>query len=234
MDALTQLMSEIDIIKKIPLFSELEPKELEQVKNIYLLRKYKKGQIIFIEGEPGEAVYFVKRGKIKIYKSDAEGREYILHIFGPGDIFAETVLLEGGPYPASAEAVEDSMVGIIKNEDLEELLKKNTDIALKIMKILSNRLRESQEKLKNFVFRDTFDRTACALHRMALDYGIKTPHGIEVELPITRTELAAMVGTSRETVTRMLSEMKRKGIINMDRQKIIIKNERELMRCVRD
>jgi len=124
LDALTQLMSEIDIIKKIPLFSELEPKELEQVKNIYLLRKYKKGQIIFIEGEPGEAVYFVKRGKIKIYKSDAEGREYILHIFGPGDIFAETVLLEGGPYPASAEAVEDSMVGIIKNEDLEELLKK--------------------------------------------------------------------------------------------------------------
>lgn len=234
MDALTQLMSEIDIIKKIPLFSELEPKELEHVKNIYLLRKYKKGQIIFIEGEPGEAVYFVKSGKIKIYKSDAEGREYILHIFGPGNIFAETVLLGGGPYPASAEAVEDSIVGIIQNQDLEELLKKHTDIALKIMKILSNRLRESQEKLMNFVFRDTFDRTACALHRMALDYGTKTPRGIEIELPITRTELAAMVGTSRETVTRMLSEMKRKGIINMDRQKIIIKNERELMRCVRD
>jgi len=226
-------MSDIDLIKKIPLFSGLELEELNQVRNIYISKKYKKGQIIFFEGEPGEAVYFVKSGKIKIYKSDAEGREYILHIFGPGNIFAETVLLGGGPYPASAEAVEDSLVGIIQNRDLEELLKKNTDIAFKIMKILSNRLRESQDKIKNLVFRDTYDRTACALHRMSLDYGIKTPQGIEVELPITRTELASIVGTSRETVTRMLSEMKRKGIIEMDRQKIIVKNERELMRCVR-
>ncbi|NLZ54687.1 MAG: Crp/Fnr family transcriptional regulator [Thermoanaerobacteraceae bacterium] len=227
-------MSDIDLIRKIPIFSGLNLEELNQVSNIYISRKYKKGQIIFFEGEPGEAVYFVKEGKIKVYKSDAEGREYILHIFGPGNIFAETVLLGGDPYPANAEAVEDSVVGVIKNSDLEELLKKNTDIAFKIMKILSNRLRESQEKLKNFVFRDTFDRTACALHKMSLEHGTKTPRGIEVELPITRTELASIVGTSRETVTRMLSEMRRKGIIDMDKQKIIVKNERELMICVRD
>jgi CRP/FNR family cyclic AMP-dependent transcriptional regulator len=227
-------MSDLDIIRKIPIFSGLGPDELTEVKNIYLTGKYKKGNIIFFEGEPGEAVYFVKGGKIKVYKSDAEGREYILHIFGPGNIFAETVLLEGGPYPASAEAVEDSIVGMIKNQDLEDLLKKNTGIALKIMKILSHRLRESQDKIKNLVFRDTYDRTACALHRMSLDHGVKTHKGIEVELPITRAELASMVGTSRETVTRMLSEMRRKGIIDMNRQKITVLNERELMRCVRE
>jgi len=84
------------------------------------------------------------------------------------------------------------------------------------------------------VFRDTYDRTACALHRMSLDHGVKTHKGIEVELPITRAELASMVGTSRETVTRMLSEMRRKGIIDMKRQKITVLNERELMRCVRE
>lgn len=227
-------MGDLDIIKKMPIFSGLKPEELAEVKNIYLTGKYKKGKIIFFEGEPGEAVYFVKSGKIKIYKSDAEGREYILHIFGPGDIFAETVLLEGGPYPASAEAVEDSVVGMIKNQDLEELLKKNTGIAFKIMKILSYRLRESQDKIKNLVFRDTYDRTACALHKMSLDHGRKTSQGIEVELPITRTELASIVGTSRETVTRMLSEMRRKGIIDMNRHKITVLNERELMRCVRE
>lgn len=227
-------MSETDIIRKIPIFSDLEPEELKEVSNIYIPRKYKKGQIIFFEGDPGEAVYFVKEGKIKIYKSDPEGREYILHIFGPGNIFAETVLLGGEPYPANAEAVEDSVVGVIKNSDLEMLLKKNTDIAFKIIKVLSKRLRDSQENIKNLVFRDTYDRTACALHKMSLEHGIKTPQGIEVEMPITRSELASIVGTSRETVTRMLSEMKRKGIIDMDRQKIIIKNERELMVCVRD
>jgi len=225
-------MSDIDIIKKIPIFADLEPQELEKVSKIYISRQYKKGQIIFFEGEPGEAVYFVKEGKIKIYKADDEGREYILHIFGPGNIFAETVLFGSDPYPANAEAVEDSVIGLIKNRDLEELLKKNTDIAFKIIKVLSKRLRESQENIKNLVFRDTYDRTACALHKMALEHGIKTSHGIEVEMPITRSELASIVGTSRETVTRMLSEMKRKGIIDMDRQKIIIKNERALMVCV--
>ena len=225
-------MSDIDIIKKIPIFADLEPQELEKVSKIYISRQYKKGQIIFFEGEPGEAVYFVKEGKIKIYKADDEGREYILHIFGPGNIFAETVLFGSDPYPANAEAVEDSVIGLIKNRDLEELLKKNTDIAFKIIKVLSKRLRESQENIKNLVFRDTYDRTACALHKMALEHGIKTTNGIEVEMPITRSELASIVGTSRETVTRMLSEMKRKGIIDMDRQKIIIKNERALMVCV--
>jgi CRP/FNR family cyclic AMP-dependent transcriptional regulator len=227
-------MSDLDIIKKIPIFSGLGPEELTEVQNIYLTGKYEKGNILFFEGEPGEAVYFVKSGKIKVYKSDAEGREYILHIFGPGNIFAETVLLEGGPYPASSEAVEDSVVGMIKNRDLEDLLKKNIGIALKIMKILSHRLRESQDRIKNLVFRDTYDRTACALHRMSLDHGRRTPRGIEVELPITRAELASIVGTSRETVTRMLSDMRRKGIIDMDRQKITVLNERELMRCVRE
>ena len=227
-------MRDINIIKKIPIFSGLGPEELNDVKDIYVSKKIEKGKIIFFEGEPGNGVYFVKDGKIKIYKSDAQGREYILHIFGPGNIFAEAVLLEGGPYPASAEAVEDSVVGMIKNQDIENLLRKNNKIALKIMKILAHRLRESQEEIKNLVFRDTYDRTACVLHKMSLDHGIKTSKGIIVELPITRTELASIVGTSRETVTRMLSEMKRKGVIDMNRQKITILNERMLMKCVRD
>ena len=216
------------------LFSGLATEEISEIRNIILTGKYEKGKILFIEGESGEAVYFVKKGKIKIYKSDIEGREYILHIFGPGQIFAEAVLLEGGPYPASAVAVEDSVVGMIKNRDLEDLLKKNTEIALKIIKIMSHRLRESQDKIKNLVFKDTYARTACALHRMSLEHGTKTAKGIEVQLPITRAELGAIVGTSRETVTRMLSEMHRKGIINMDRQKITVLNETELMRCVRE
>jgi len=131
-------MSETDIIRKIPIFSDLEPEELKEVSNIYIPRKYKKGQIIFFEGDPGEAVYFVKEGKIKIYKSDPEGREYILHIFGPGNIFAETVLLGGDPYPANAEAVEDSVVGVIKNSDLESSLRKTPTLPLKSSKSCQN------------------------------------------------------------------------------------------------
>ncbi|MDN5331425.1 MAG: family transcriptional regulator, cyclic receptor protein [Tepidanaerobacteraceae bacterium] len=222
------------ILKKVYIFSELSDEELAKVKRLVNTKNYKKGTVIFFEGEPGDAVYFVKSGKVKVYKSDDEGREYILHIFGEGDVFAEAVLLGGGTYPAIAEAVEDSVVGFIKNEDLERLIRGNPDLAIKIIRIMASRLRDSQEKIKNLALRDTYDRTACLLHKISLDCGHRTSRGIEIDLPVTRQELAALVGTSRETVTRILSQMKRDGIIDIDRQKIIVLNERKLMRCVKD
>ncbi|AYO32095.1 MAG: family transcriptional regulator, cyclic receptor protein [Thermoanaerobacteraceae bacterium] len=224
---------DLDILKKIPIFSGLSNEELGKIKELVQAARYRKGVVIFQEGDPGEAVYFIKSGKIKIYKSDEEGREYILHIFQEGDVFAEAVLLGGGSYPASAEAVEDSVVGFIKNCDLEKLISQNLQISLKIIKVMAGRLREAQEQIKNLAFRDTYDRTACLLHKICLDYGHRTTNGIEVDLPFTRQEMAALVGTSRETVTRVLSDMKKNGIIDMDRQKIIVLNEKRLMRCIR-
>lgn len=224
---------EREILKKIPIFSGLSDDELGKIKELVQTARFRKGAVIFQEGDPGEAVYFVKSGKIKIYKSDEEGREYIVHIFQEGDVFAEAVLLGGASYPASAEAVEDSIVGFIKNSDLEKLISQNLQIALKIIKIMAGRLRETQEQIRNLAFRDTYDRTACMLHKICLDYGQRTQNGIEVDLPFTRQEMAALVGTSRETVTRVLSDMKKNGIIDMTRQKIIVLNEKKLMRCIR-
>ncbi|HHW01399.1 MAG TPA: Crp/Fnr family transcriptional regulator [Thermoanaerobacterales bacterium] len=224
---------EREILKKIPIFSGLSDDELGKIKELVQTARFRKGAVIFQEGDPGEAVYFVKFGKIKIYKSDEEGREYIVHIFQEGDVFAEAVLLGGASYPASAEAVEDSIVGFIKNSDLEKLISQNLQIALKIIKIMAGRLRETQEQIRNLAFRDTYDRTACMLHKICLDYGQRTQNGIEVDLPFTRQEMAALVGTSRETVTRVLSDMKKNGIIDMTRQKIIVLNEKKLMRCIR-
>ncbi|SHM17416.1 CRP/FNR family transcriptional regulator, anaerobic regulatory protein [Caldanaerovirga acetigignens] len=223
-----------DILKKVYIFSELSDEELVKVKRLVNTKNYKKGTVIFFEGDPGEAVFFVKSGKVKVYKGDDEGREFILHIFDEGDVFAEAVLLGGGTYPATAEAVEDSVVGFIKNEDLESFIKKSPDLAIKIIRIMAARLRDSQEKIKDLALKDTYDRTACMLHKISLDYGQRTSRGIEIDLPVTRQELAALVGTSRETVTRILSQMKKNGIIDIDRQKIIVLDERKLMRCRKD
>jgi CRP/FNR family transcriptional regulator len=226
-------MMGLDTLKKFSIFSGLPEEDLRKIQGLILTGDYRKGTVIFFEGEPGEAVYFIKSGKVKLYKCDEEGREYILNIFQDGDVIAEAVLFGGGPYPATAEAVEDSTVCVIKNRDLEDLIRKNPEIALRVIKIMSARLRESKEQIRNLAFRDTYDRTACMLHKICLDYGQKTPRGIEVELPFTRQELAALVGTSRETVTRVLSSMKKDGIIDIDRQKIVVLNEKKLMRCMR-
>lgn len=226
-------MLERDLLKRIPIFQELSPQEEAEIQGLMVTKRFKRGRIIFYEGDPGEAVYFVKAGKVKVYKSDEEGREYILKILGQGEVFAETVLLEGGPYPATAETVEDSTLGIINNRDLERLLMENCQIAIKMLTIVSQRLRDAQEQVRNLAFKDTYDRTSCMLHRMSLDHGIKTPRGIEVNLSLTRQEMASLVGTSRETVTRILSDMKREGIIDLDRQTIVVLNENRLMKCPR-
>lgn len=141
------------------------------------------------------------------------------------------MLLEGGPYPATAETVEDCILGIIKNSDLERLLMDNCQIALKMLYIVSQRLRDAQEQVRNLAFRDTYDRTSCMIHRMSLEHGVKTNRGIEVKLPLTRQEMASLVGTSRETVTRILSEMKKEGVIDLDRQTIVVLQQDRLMKC---
>ncbi|ADL08959.1 Crp/Fnr family transcriptional regulator [Thermosediminibacter oceani] len=223
-----------EALKKVYIFSGLSDGDLAKIRGLVNTRHYKKGTVIFFEGEPGEAVYFIKSGKVKVYKSDDEGREYILHIFGEGDVFAEAVLLGGGPYPATAEAVEDTTVAFIKNEDLERLIGQTPDLALRIIKVMASRLRDSQDKIKDLALKDTYDRTACLLHRISINYGQRTSRGIEIDLPVTRQELAALVGTSRETVTRILGQMKKQGIIDIDRQKIIVINEKMLMRCARE
>lgn len=222
-------MSKYDYLRQISIFSELKDEFLEKIHQISVLRKYGKGRIIIMEGEPGEAFFYVKSGIVKISKLSSDGREHILHILNEGHIFAEVTLFNKTVYPATAEVLEEAEVGIIKNEDLEKVIMQNPELSLQLIKYLNRRLVEAHMKIRNLALYDTYGRSAQALIKLAEDYGKSSSKGIELDLNISRQELANIVGTTRETVIRALTAFKKEGSIDIDKNTITIINMEKLM-----
>jgi CRP/FNR family transcriptional regulator len=215
-------MEKYDYLRQISIFSELKEGFLDEIDRISLLRKYGKGRIIFMEGEPGEAFFYVKSGLVKITKLSRDGREHILHILNEGHIFAEVTLFRKTVYPATAEVLEEAEIGMIKNEDLEKVIMENPELSLQLIMYLNRRLEEAHMKIRNLALYDTYGRTAQALVKLAEDYGRKSSKGIELDLNISRQELANIVGTTRETVIRVLTVFKKEHSIDIDRNTITI------------
>lgn len=191
-------------------------------------RRYAKNAVLFLEGEPGQAVFIIRRGRIKISKSTADGREQILHMLKDGDIFAEVVLFDQGPYPATAEAAEDSVVMVLQSRDMEELLLKQPVLAVKMLRLMGRRLRQAQLLIRDLALQDTYGRLAGLLLRFVRREGKRTREGVILELELTRQEMASMIGTSRETVARILNRFQKEGILSLDRQRILILDEGKL------
>lgn len=217
-----------EYLAKIPIFQDLSAEELDQIGQLARVRNYKKNMIVFMEGEPGEALYFVISGKVKISKTTADGREQILHILQHGDVFAEVVLIDGGPYPATSEVIESGQVGMLLNDDVENLIRSNPEIALKLLRLMSKRLRMAQRQVRDLALKDTYGRLAAMLLMLGKEHGEETTEGIKIDLPLSRQELANLIGTTRETVTRILGDFKKYKCLNLDKQVIIIIDQEKL------
>lgn len=217
-----------EYLRKIPLFADLTDEELQTVGQLARVRNYKKNMLIFMEKEPGEALYFVVSGKVKISKATADGREQILHILQPGDVFAEVVLIDRGTYPATAEVIEAGQIGMLMNDDVENLIRSNAEIALKLLRLVSKRLRLAQAQIRDLALKDTYGRLAGMLLILAKEHGEDSAAGVKIDLPLSRQEFANLIGTTRETVTRILGDFKKYKCIELDKQAIIITNEEKL------
>ena len=222
------MIDRLDFLKKIPYFSSVSKEELKAIADIMIERTYDKGQVLFMEGEFGEAVHFVVEGRVKISKTSEDGREHILYIATDGDIFAEVILFNEVNYPATAEVMEKSKIAIIRNEDLEKVLKAHPSMAVAIIKVLNKRLIDAQQRVKSLALHNTHGRTAQMLMKLAKEHGKKTDNGLELDLTISRQELANMVGTTRETVTRVLMAFKKYKLIEIDRNIIRITQPEKL------
>lgn len=214
------------LLKRIFVFSNLTEEELAKIAGIVRMRQYKKNSVIFHEGDPGEGLFFVQKGKIKLTKLSTDGKEKILHFCQAGDVFAEVMLFDEGEYPATAETLEDAEIGLIHNQDMERLLRDNNEIALKILKVMAKRLRQAQYHIRDLAFNDAYSRLASALLNLSREYGRKVGDLDHVGISLNQQDLAGLIGTSRETVARIMGEWRRDGIISLDKKQIII-NDRE-------
>lgn len=213
---------EFGYLKNIPVFAGLSDGLLRQIHDVTITKFYRKGVVIFFEGDNGDGFYYVKTGKVKIIKTTDDGREHIIKILGSGDLFAEVLLFNNQAYPATAVAVEDSVVGVIKNSDLERLVLSNNQLALELIKALSQRLIYAQQKIKNLALNDVMARTAEVLLRLGREQGKHNGRQVEIMLDLSRQDFASLVGTTRETVTRTLTVLKKDKIIDFSGHRVIL------------
>jgi CRP-like cAMP-binding protein len=210
----------IRILRQSPTFAILDENEFQELTSLAKEKVFVSNSMIFWEGDPSDWFYIITSGKVKVTKLASSGKEIILSFFSPGEIVGEVAVFENKPYPASAQAVEETrLIGIKKSEFMDFLLR-HPDVALKIIGILSGRLREAQSRLRDLAG----ERVEQRLARMLLMLSAK----LGSILPFTRQELSDMAGTTTETTIRVLSQWKDHGIIRSDRGKIIIADEPRL------
>lgn len=209
-------------IKELPFFSGLSEKDLKVITSSGREIKYKKGDIIFSDGDLCHAIYVVEEGEVKLYKLGDDGKEHILHFAEPGDTFGGApIFLEDGRYPAYAEAKTDVKLLFIPKVMLLKLIKENFDITLKVLHSFSKYLNLLVEAVNELSLENVSKRVTKYLVKISKD-GMKTTEGIVIETKLTREELAAKLGTVREVLSRTLSFLNKKGLISIKDKKIII------------
>ncbi|TET52927.1 MAG: Crp/Fnr family transcriptional regulator [Actinobacteria bacterium] len=212
-----------ELLKKASIFSSLSDAELSEIVQNGRLKKIAKDSIIFRQGEEATGVYVVVKGRVKVYKLGVDGRQHILHIFGEGETFAEAAVFAGKTYPAFAEAVENSTVFYLYKDRFLYLIERKPSLALKMLGSQAKLLREFASKLEVISLREVSGRLAKYLLGQIEIASRKTKSGLEIRLPMNKTQLASYLGTVSETLSRTLKSLKEQGIIEEENHKIIIK-----------
>lgn len=218
------MKNELDMLRQVPLFNDLTDEELEQIQAITIRRSYRKRTVVFTEGDHKEAVYFIQDGMAKAFKTDENGNEHIVSFLNTGDMFPHTGLFNQKPYPATAEVIVDTKLLAIPVRSFEQLLIRIPEISIKVMRGLSTKIEELQRKLQELTGNDVQDRGMSFLVTLAEKYGTVKDGAIYINVPMTNLEFANTIGTTRETVNRLINLLRKDGILETDRNGYIIRD----------
>jgi len=211
-------VSTIQQISSIPLFNGLSENQVAGLAGIVSEKVFSRGQSIFCEGEDGHGFYVVASGRVKVFKMSPDGREQILHILGAGELFGEVPVFAGNRFPANAEAMEDSRAFYFRRDSLIGLIEKNPSIALGMLAVLSMRLRTFTSLIDDLSLKEVPGRLASYL----LYLSRREKNSSCLDLDITKGQLASLLGTIPETLSRILAKMSGQGFIECDGPKIKI------------
>ncbi|MBS4209414.1 Crp/Fnr family transcriptional regulator [Bacillus sp. FJAT-50079] len=213
-----------EFFQQIPLFQDLTIQELDRLEEITISRSVSRKSVIFSEGVEKEAVFFIMEGLVKTYKTDENGHEQIISFLKAGDMFPHTGLFNKKPYPATAEAIIDCKLFAIPVRLFEHLMTETPSIAIKMMHVMGDIIRELQEKLQVLTGQDVKYRALSFLLKLADQHGQMKDQQITINLPMTHQEFANSVGTTRETINRLLNQLTKENILVVDRRRIVIKD----------
>lgn len=213
-----------DVLSSSPLFQGLPEQQIRALRSIALTETYAKGELLFSEGSEGRGFFIAESGSIKIYKLSLEGKEHILHIFGPGEPFGEVPVFSGQPFPANALALKASRVLFFPKKAFVDLISNDPSMALNMLGVLCMRLRQFTVQIENLSLKEVPGRLAGHLIWLSGDQQNRE----QVRLDISKGQLASLLGTIPETLSRILSKMSQQGLIDVRGREIRILDFDEL------
>lgn len=221
---------QVSTLGSSPLFAALDPDAQEALRRSMDEVRLSRGQTLFTEGDPGDRLFVVTAGKIKLGRTAPDGRENLLAVLGPGEMFGELSLFDPGPRTATATAVTASTLSAMGHGDLQPWLRDRPEVAGQLLGALARRLRRTNEAMGDLVFSDVPGRVAKALLDMARRFGVEVEDGLRVTHDLTQEELAQLVGASRETVNKALADFAARGFLRLEGRGVVILDLERLTR----
>lgn len=209
---------------KTALLSSLTPSELKMLAARSVRKLFSAGELLFSEGEPCNGLHIIAQGKIRIFKTSVGGREQVLAVNVPGESVAELPVFDGGPFPASAMAIDDAEIAFISRRDFQTYCMEHPEVSLKVLQVVGARLRRLVGIIEELSFTTIRQHLISTLLKLADSEGKKTGRGIEFQLPASHQELANQLGTVRELVSRNLMRLQAEGLLDVDARQIVVKD----------
>ncbi len=219
-------------LERVAIFEGLDPASLIQLRQAMRRRTFRQGEVIFHRDDPGQVLYVIKEGRVRIRLTSSEGQEVALSVFGPGESFGEMAILDSQPRSADAIAVDKVDVYTLQRQDFIGVIKSHPEIAIEVMKTLSQRIRLANQMVEDLIFLDVYGRVAKKLLELSKDYGVETEDGVRIDMRLTQQELASMIGASRESVNKVMGYFTDKSYISTDKHKITILRLAELRKRI--
>ena len=221
------------VLAQAPLFAALDSDAAQALQAAARTRRFRRGDIVFAEGESGDALYVVIDGKVKIFRTSPDGRENMLAVLGPGEMFGELSLFDPGPRTATVAAITDCALTSLAHEMLRPWLAGRPELGVQLLQALAQRLRRTNEAMADLVFSDVPGRVAKTLLDLADRFGTAGPDGVRVTHDLTQEEIAQYVGASRETVNKALADFAHRGWLRLEGKSVLILDPERLARRAR-
>ncbi len=222
-----------EVLAKAGLFQGVPPGDAELIAEQFEVLDVPRGAVVFHEGEPGDSLYIVLSGKIKLSRRAPDGRENVLAVMGPSDQFGELSVFDPGPRTATATAVTDVRLARMPQAVLRPWIEAHPEVGERLLHVLARRLRRTNDSVADLIFTDVPGRVAKALLQMADRFGSREGEGLRVKHDLTQEELAQLVGASRETVNKALADFVHRGWIQLHGKSVVVLDEERLRRRAR-
>lgn len=219
-------------LKQVSIFADLAESDIRDLMAVAKRRTFRSGEVIFHRDDPGQVLYLIKEGKVKICLISPDGQEISLAVLGAGEYFGEFALYDGLPRSADAIALEKVECYTLQRSDFQSAIMKNPKIAIQVLEGLSKRLRNTDQMVEDLIFLDVYGRVAKKLLDLSDTHGIKVENGTLIDVRLTQQDLASMVGASRESVNKVMGYFADKGYISTDKHRVTLHKMNELKRRI--